>query len=271
MARGTGSSNPFPSSEESVANLTFGERRGSPAARNSFPIHARGASGDQWIAWNWLGRARDLPGMGGIGRSNQPGHHFDLHVAVLQLPLVALLEQHRADQPNDRSFIGEDGDDVGVALDSLLGRSNGLVQFTAVLLGDGTSVSLSSVKAASFGHFCRYWSATRRSMALAWGPVGRVSLSFMSRFRSRPLASLYVAGPFAMGYTEFYNFLIPLYGLSLGMKASAIGTLVGARSLLAVFLSLHVLALMDLLLTPRVNFFFVRSAVASAPAFPLLP
>jgi hypothetical protein len=29
----------------------------------------------------------------------------------------------------------------------------------------------------------------------------------MPRLRSRPSASLYVAGPFAMGYTEFYNFL----------------------------------------------------------------
>jgi len=37
----------------------------------------------------------------------------------------------------------------------------------------------------------------------------------MARFKSRLPASLYVAGPFAMGYTEFYNFLIPLYGLSL--------------------------------------------------------
>ena len=67
----------------------------------------------------------------------------------------------------------------------------------------------------------------------------------MARFRSRLPASLYVAGPFAMGYTEFYNFLIPLYGLSLGMSAGQIGMLVGARSLLAVFLSIHVGALMD--------------------------
>jgi hypothetical protein len=36
----------------------------------------------------------------------------------------------------------------------------------------------------------------------------------MIRSQSRLPASLYVAGPFAMGYTEFY--LIPLYGLSLG-------------------------------------------------------
>lgn len=45
----------------------------------------------------------------------------------------------------------------------------------------------------------------------------------MTRFQSRLPASLYVAGPFAMGYTEFYNFLIPLYGLSLGMSAGQIG------------------------------------------------
>src|SRR5215472_1495602 len=51
----------------------------------------------------------------------------------------------------------------------------------------------------------------------------------MPDFRSRPPASLYVAGPFAMGYTEFYNFLIPLYGRSLGMSAGEVGMLVGAR------------------------------------------
>jgi hypothetical protein len=37
----------------------------------------------------WSRRAK------GIGCGNQPGHHFDLHVAVLQLPLVVLLEQYR--------------------------------------------------------------------------------------------------------------------------------------------------------------------------------
>src|SRR5260370_9923877 len=103
------------------------------------------------------------------------------------------------------------------------------------------------------------------------GPVGRVSLSFMSRPRSAPAASLYAAGPFAMGYNEFYNFPIPLYGLSLGMNASAIGTLVGARSLLAVFLSIHVGVLMDRLGTRRVTLFFVWTAMALAPVFPPLP
>jgi MFS family permease len=93
----------------------------------------------------------------------------------------------------------------------------------------------------------------------------------MARFRSRPPAALYVVGPFAMGYTEFYNFLIPLYGLSLGMSAGQIGMLVGARSLLAVFLSIHVGALMDRLGTRRVALFFVWTAMALAPVFPLLP
>ncbi len=92
----------------------------------------------------------------------------------------------------------------------------------------------------------------------------------MPSLRSRPPASLYVAGPFAQGYTEVYNFLIPLYGLSLGMSAGKIGMLVGARSLLAVFLSIHVGVLMDRFGTRRVTLFFVWTAMALAPVFPLL-
>ena len=92
----------------------------------------------------------------------------------------------------------------------------------------------------------------------------------MPSLRSRPPASLYVAGPFAQGYTELYNFLIPLYGLSLGMSAGKIGMLVGARSLLAVFLAIHVGVLMDRLGTRRVTLFFVWTAMALAPVFPLL-
>src|SRR5690348_3318425 len=57
---------------------------------------------------------------------------------------------------------------------------------------------------------------------------------------SRPPASIYVAGLFAQEYTEFYTFLIPLYGLSLGISAGKIGLLVGARSFLSVFLSIHI-------------------------------
>jgi MFS family permease len=74
-----------------------------------------------------------------------------------------------------------------------------------------------------------------------------------------------------MGYTDFYIFLIPLYGLSLGMSAGEIGMLVGGRSLLAVFLSIHVGSLMDRLGTRRVTLFFVWTAMALAPVFPLVP
>src|SRR5271169_3170261 len=93
----------------------------------------------------------------------------------------------------------------------------------------------------------------------------------MPSLRSGPPTSLYVAGPFAQGYTEVYNFLIPLYGLSLGMGASEIGMLVGARSLLSVFLSIHVGVLMDRFGTRRVTLFFVWTAMAMAPVFPLVP
>jgi MFS family permease len=84
-------------------------------------------------------------------------------------------------------------------------------------------------------------------------------------------AAIYVVGLFGMGYTDFYIFLIPLYGLSLGMSASEIGMLVGGRSLLAVFLSIHIGVLMDRFGTRRVTLFFVWSAIVLAPVFPLLP
>jgi len=88
---------------------------------------------------------------------------------------------------------------------------------------------------------------------------------------SRLPASIYITGLFAMGYTEFYTFLIPLYGLSLGMSAGEIGMLVGGRSLLSVFLSIHVGVLMDRFGTRRVTLFFVWTAMALAPVFPLVP
>jgi hypothetical protein len=67
----------------------------------------------------------------------------------------------------------------------------------------------------------------------------------MNTCRSRPPVALYVAGPFSMGYVDFFTFLIPLYALSLGLDASEIGILVGARSILALFLSIHIGVLMD--------------------------
>jgi MFS family permease len=88
---------------------------------------------------------------------------------------------------------------------------------------------------------------------------------------TRPPASLYVAGPFSMGYVDFYTFLIPLYGLSLGLDASKVGILVGARSILALFLSIHIGVLMDRFGTRRVTLFFVWAGMVLAPLFPLVP
>jgi hypothetical protein len=41
---------------------------------------------------------------------------FDLHVAVLGLPLVVLLEEDGADQAGDRGFVREDPDDICAVL-----------------------------------------------------------------------------------------------------------------------------------------------------------
>jgi MFS family permease len=88
--------------------------------------------------------------------------------------------------------------------------------------------------------------------------------------RARP-ASLYGTGLLAMGYADFYIFLMPLYCLSLGMDAGEVGIIVGARSALAVFLSIHVGVLMDRFGTRRVTLFCVWTAICVAPLFPLLP
>jgi MFS family permease len=88
---------------------------------------------------------------------------------------------------------------------------------------------------------------------------------------ARPPAALYVAGPFSMGYVDFFTFLIPLYGLSLGLNASQIGILVGARSILALVLSIHIGVLMDCFGTRAVTLVFVWIGMALAPLFPLMP
>src|ERR1041384_2477221 len=85
----------------------------------------------------------------------------------------------------------------------------------------------------------------------------------------RPPASLYLAGPFSMGYVDFFTFLIPLYGLALGLGAWEIGILVGARSILALFLSIHIGVLMDRFGTRAVTLVFVWSGMVLAPLFPL--
>src|SRR5204863_9424457 len=68
-----------------------------------------------------------------------------------------------------------------------------------------------------------------------------------------------------------YIFLIPLYGLSLGMSAGEIGALAAGRHVLALFLSIHVGVLMDRFGTRPVTLLFVWTAIALAPVFPLVP
>jgi MFS family permease len=72
-----------------------------------------------------------------------------------------------------------------------------------------------------------------------------------------------------MGYVDFFTFLIPLYGLSLGLDAVEIGILVGARSILALFLSIHIGVLMDRFGTRAVTLVFVWAGMVLAPLFPL--
>src|SRR5215207_840367 len=84
-------------------------------------------------------------------------------------------------------------------------------------------------------------------------------------------AAIYATGLLGMGYTDLYIFLIPLYGLSLGMSAGEIGALAAGRHILALFLSIHVGVLMDRFGTRRVTLFFVWTAIALAPVFPLVP
>jgi len=72
-----------------------------------------------------------------------------------------------------------------------------------------------------------------------------------------------------MGYVDFYTFLIPLYALSQGLGAAEIGILVGARSILALLLSIHIGVLMDRFGTRRVTLFFVWIGMALSPLFPV--
>src|SRR3954452_17919075 len=92
----------------------------------------------------------------------------------------------------------------------------------------------------------------------------------MNGSSTRPLTALYVAAPFSMGYVDFYTFLMPLYALSLGFDAAEVGILVGARSCVSMFLSIHIGVLMDRFGTRRITLFFVSTSMLLAPLFPLV-
>src|ERR1700722_9404445 len=93
----------------------------------------------------------------------------------------------------------------------------------------------------------------------------------MSGSGTRSLTALYVAAPFSMGYVDFYTFLMPLYALSLGFDAAQVGILVGARSIVAMFLAIHIGVLMDRFGTRKITLFFVWTSMILAPLFPLVP
>jgi MFS family permease len=70
---------------------------------------------------------------------------------------------------------------------------------------------------------------------------------------------------------DFYTFLMPLYALSLEFDAAEVGILVGARSIVAMFLSIHIGVLMDRFGTRKVTLFFVWVSMVLAPLVPLVP
>ena len=87
----------------------------------------------------------------------------------------------------------------------------------------------------------------------------------------RSMAVLYATAPFAMGYVDIFMLLMPLYAASIGLSATQIGMLVGARSALGIFLSIHAGTLMDRFGARRVTIVLSAGAVALFPLYPLLP
>ena len=74
-----------------------------------------------------------------IGVRRLFGNFLDLHVAVLDLPLVVLLQEDGADEAGNAGLVREDADDVGPAFDLLVESFEriGCVEFGAVPRGEG--------------------------------------------------------------------------------------------------------------------------------------
>jgi MFS family permease len=85
------------------------------------------------------------------------------------------------------------------------------------------------------------------------------------------LRAVYAFGIFSMALIDVFVFLIPVYaGQSLGMSDGEIGTLVGARSIVSLFLSIHGGTLMDRFGVRRVTLFFIGVVMLCGPLFPLM-
>ena len=65
-----------------------------------------------------LGLEGRLGGFGGFGEDER--HRLGGEVAALHQPLVVLLQEQRAGEPDDGLVVGEDPDDVGAAADLLV-------------------------------------------------------------------------------------------------------------------------------------------------------
>ena len=84
----------------------------------------------------------------------------------------------------------------------------------------------------------------------------------------KALYAAYGAGLFGIALTDIYALIIPLLALSLGLSASEVGILIGGRSILPLFLSIHGGALMDRLGTRRVMLVGTAAAGCMALLFP---
>jgi len=115
--------------------------------------------------------------------AGQPGDGFERHVAVLQLPLVVLLQEHGADEADGAGLVGEDADDGAAPLDLLVEPFErvGRVQLGPVLAREARSdfctssksATLSSVIAIPFGSWLSSENQPYRRFAMTTSPVGR--------------------------------------------------------------------------------------------------
>ncbi len=67
-----------------------------------------------------------LERFGVVGWWCELGHGLELHVAVLELPLVVLLQEDGADKADNGRLVWEDADDVGPPLDLLVQALEGV-------------------------------------------------------------------------------------------------------------------------------------------------
>ena len=87
----------------------------------------------------------------------------------------------------------------------------------------------------------------------------------------KDLRAVYIFGIFSMALIDVFVFLIPIYaGITLGMSDGEIGMLVGARSFLSLFLSIHSGVLMDRFGIRRVSLIFTGAIIFCGPLFPLM-